>query len=115
MSMKYIFIFTFFSIFFLGGCIDPHYQAEKYFWLAEQNAKKIMEARSNKLQQEDYLEIIKGYRRVIEVAPVDPISAKSQFLIANLFMVQQNYDEAHKELKRIVQNFSSDKNIFHAH
>lgn len=108
--MRFIFyIVAFFPLFLSGGCGDPHYQAEKYFWYAEQNARKIMATRANKLQPDDYIEIIKGYRKVIEVAPVDPLSAKTQFLIANLFSIQKNYTEAQKELRRIVQNFSSDK------
>lgn len=109
--MKFIFIFAVFPLFLLGGCGDPHYKAEKYFWYAEQKAKKIMVARANKLQPEDYIEIIQEYRKVIEVAPVDPLSAKTQFLIANLFSIQKNYSDAQKELKRIVQNFFSDKTI----
>ena len=97
------------SAFFCGGCGDSHYQAEKQFWHAEQKAKKLIESRCGNLSPEDYQDIIKGYKKVVEAAPVDPLSAKAHFLIVNLHTVQKNYVEAQNELKQIVQNFSADK------
>ena len=38
---KAVFLIFVFSLFFICGCGTPHYNAQKYFWYADQKVKKI--------------------------------------------------------------------------
>lgn len=97
---------------FLSGCaIDPHYTAEKLFWYAEQNAKKITFEKKGILNETDWNNIISYYRKVIKFSPLDKLSLKSKAVIIKIYLAQNKYDEIHVELKEIIENFSVDPGI----
>ncbi len=95
------------SIAIFNGCaIDPHYNAEKAFWHAEQKAKKILRNSKNKPSKQDFQNIIREYKKVVKIAPLAPLSLKAKDIIINIYLSQKKYEEVHFELKSIIENFS---------
>ncbi|MFH1996483.1 MAG: tetratricopeptide repeat protein [Candidatus Omnitrophota bacterium] len=96
----------------LSGCaIDKQYASERDFWKADVAIKKIVRERSGKLKDADYEKIIGIYRKVIRKYPFEMLSVKAQFSIANLYMVLKKPDDAIKELRGVIQNFSTTPKI----
>ena len=106
----YAMIFFIVSV-FLGGCADSKYMSEKLFWQAEQKANEIFENKAKKLEEKDYQEIIAAYRKVVDTYPLESISAKTQFIIANIYLSQGKQTEAQNEFRAIIQNFHSNRGI----
>lgn len=95
-----------FVLVILTGC-GSEYSAEKLYWQANQAAKKIIQNKPlDKLTAKDYEKIISAYRRVEERYPLEPLTAQSQFIIAQIYIVQKQYPKAKAELVKITQNFS---------
>lgn len=95
----------------VAGC-GSRYLAEKLYWQANQVVKEIIQNRPlDKLTAEDYQKIITTYREVVEKCPLEPLAAQSQFIIAQLYVLQGQYSKAQKELLRITQNFSAKSEI----
>ncbi|MBU3933310.1 MAG: tetratricopeptide repeat protein [Candidatus Omnitrophica bacterium] len=90
----------------LCGC-GNQYSAEKLYWRASQTAKEIIQNRPlDKLTAEERRKIIAGYRRVVEKYPLEPLAARSGFMIAQIYILQEQYSQAKEELVKITQNFS---------
>lgn len=98
-------------IFAIAGC-GSQYSAEKLYWQANQAAKEIIKDRPvDKLSAHDYQKIISGYRALAERYPLEPLSAQSQFVIAQAYILQNRFDRAQEELIKVTQNFSKDPEI----
>lgn len=96
----------------LSGCtIDNRYAAEKALWKAEQDIKKIIDKTSGKPKDRDLSEIISAYRKVVDKYPLEPLSAKTQFAIASAYLSWNKPEEAQRELKKVIQNFSGQPQI----
>ena len=92
---------------FLTACTDTHYLAEKLFWQAGKKTKELVSKKRGKLTLKDYEEIVSYYREAINKVPLDSFAAKAHFAIADLFLRQLEPDKAQKELREIINNFSS--------
>lgn len=103
--------FAILCVFILSGCSDSRYTSEKLYWQAERQVEGILKNKAGKLKEEDYNRIISAYRRVAQVCPLEPLAAKAQFVIANLYISQGKYAEAQKEFRHTIQNFSSNSHI----
>lgn len=109
--MKRIYTLFLFVLVVLSGC-GSQYSAEKLYWQASQAAKKIIKDRPlDKLKHQDYQRIIAGYRRLAERFPLEPLSAQSQFIIAQIYILQNQFPKAEEELARVTQNFSTNAEI----
>jgi len=111
LSTRYSLLFVFVFAFLLAGCtIDPRYAAEKLFWEAEQKVGALLKGKPVKLEdlEEGRLEeIVAAYRKVADAYPLEPLAAKARFAIANIYISQKRLDEARRELKSVINNFSS--------
>ena len=110
MSSLWVVCYMVFAILFLAsltGCFDSRYVAEKALWHAENKVASLVRQKPQGLSAQDIQEIVKVYRDVVTKAPLDPLAAKAQVVISNLHLIQGNYAEAQKELRNIIQNFSS--------
>ncbi len=95
----------------LTGC-GSQYSAEKVYWQANQAAKEIIQNRPlDKLSAEEHQKIIAGYRRVVEKCPLEPLAAQSQFIIAQIYILQGQHAKAKEELVKITQNFSGNAEL----
>lgn len=109
--MKKIYPLFFLVLVALCGC-ESQYSAEKLYWQANQAAKKIINDRPlDKLKAQDYQRIIAGYRRLAEKFPLEPLSAQSQLIIAQIYILQNQYHKAQEELIKVTQNFSTNAEI----
>jgi len=100
------------SIGILSGCsIDPRYAAEKSFWQAHQTIAKMAEKTGGQIRSEDLPKVIEIHKRAINAYPLDPITARAQFAITNMYMSIGKREEARKELKKIINNFSRNAQI----
>ncbi|MBP7088521.1 MAG: tetratricopeptide repeat protein, partial [Candidatus Omnitrophica bacterium] len=91
---------------------DKHLAAEKLFWQAEQKAIKLTKNKTYQdLSKEDLAKIISTYRKVADKFPLEPLAAKAQFVIADIYALGGEYDKAQQELKKIIANFSSQGQI----
>lgn len=91
---------------------DAHYLSEKLFWHAEEHASKILKTKPKEsLKEKDYQEIIAAYRRVVDTCPLEPLAAKSQFIISKIYFTQGEKESAQKELRHIIENFFSDAQL----
>jgi len=104
--MKKIYLLIFLS-FFVFACSDSHYVAEKLLWQAEKNTKELLKNKSNRLSSDDYEKIISYYREVTERVPLDTLSSKAHFFITDILLREGKYEEARKELRVVINNFSS--------
>ena len=96
---------------FLGGCFDTKYMAEREYWHADQNMRRIAAEKQGNLNPADFEALIQGYRKVTEIAPLEILSAKCQMIITKLYLRQGKNELARKELIKIIQNFSADQKI----
>lgn len=102
---------SFIAIILLSGC-ESRYLSEKLYWQANQAAKEIINNRPvDKLSAHDYQKIISGYRRVTQSCPLEPLSAQSQFVIAQAYILQNQFARARNELVSVTQNFSKNPEI----
>lgn len=109
--MKKIYPLSFLALALLLGC-ESRYLSEKLYWHANQAAKEIIKNRPiDKLTQGECQRIISGYRRLIQKYPLEPLSAQSQFVIAQIYILQNQFPKAQEELTRITQNFSKNPEI----
>lgn len=100
------------ALFLVSGCADNRFGSEKLFWQAEQVAAKIAENKTpESLTGEDIAEIISAYRKVVKQFPVEPLAAKAQFVMVNIYISQKEYEKAHQELRRVIENFSYQSRI----
>jgi len=97
-----------FIVLILVGCSSNRFKAEKLFWQAEKKASKITKGKLQEdLTDKDINKMISAYRKVVSSYPLESLAAQSQFVIANLYISQKEYDKALAELKSVIQNFSS--------
>ncbi len=96
-----------FSLLLISGCSDSRYVAERLLWQAQQEMKSIASRGLANLDESRYNEIRNLYQKVVDACPLEPASAKAQFLIADIYAVQGKYREAQAELKGIINNFSA--------
>lgn len=90
----------------LTGC-GQGYSAGKLYWQANAAVREITKGKTqDNLTKEDYQKIIGAYRRVVERYPLEPLAAQSQFIIAQIYILQRQYDKAKEELAKITQNFA---------
>jgi len=90
----------------LLGC-SSQYAAERLYWQAGREAQKIIQNKGlDKLTKQEYQEIIDAYRKVPDKFPLQRLAAESHFIIARLYALQAQIEEAHKELVTVTQNFS---------
>ena len=109
--MKKFYALSIFVLMALSGC-GSQYSAEKLYWQANQAAKTIINGRPlDKLNAQDYKKIIAGYRRLAEEYPLEPLSAQSQFIIAQIYILQNQLPKAEEELVKVTQNFSQNSEI----
>ena len=99
-----------FLIIFVLGCGDSRYVAEKLLWQAQKKTQNFLRGKT-KLTNRDYNEVISYYREVTKRVPLEPLSSKAHFIIANLLIREGKYDEAQKELKTVIDNFSSSPSV----
>lgn len=95
----------------LSGC-GSQYSAEKLYWHANQASKELAKGRPlDKLDSQDYDKIISGYRRLVERFPLESVSAQSQFIITQIYVLRKQYPKAEEELVRVIQNFSNNAEL----
>jgi len=95
-----------FMVAFLSGC-GSQYLAERLFWQAQQVTKKITQGSAlDKLSNEDYQKIIDAFGKVSEKYPLAMTAAQSQFIVAQLYVMRNDFSEAEKELIKVTRNFS---------
>ena len=110
--MKKFYALSIFVLVLLSSGCASRYPAEKLYWQANQAAKAIIKGRPlDKINSQDYEKIIVGYRRLAEKYPLEPLSAQSQFIIAQIYILQNQFPKAEEELVRITQNFSQNAEI----
>ena len=99
-------------VLFLNSYGDKRLASEKLFWQAEQTAVKLTKNKTYQdLSKEDLAKIIAVYRKVADKFPLEPLAAKAQFTIADIYALGAEYDKAQQELKKIIANFSSQGQI----
>ncbi|MEK6564636.1 MAG: tetratricopeptide repeat protein [Candidatus Omnitrophota bacterium] len=95
----------------LSGC-GSQYSAERLYWQANQAAKDIAKGQPlDKLNDQDYEKIIFGYRRLTERFPLESISAQSQFIVTQVYVLRKQYREAEEEMVKVIQNFSNNTEL----
>lgn len=95
----------------LSGC-GSQYSAEKLYWQANQASKELAKGRPlDKLDSHDYDKIISGYRRLVERFPLEAVSAQSQFIITQIYVLRKQYPKAEEELVKVIQNFSNNAEL----
>ncbi|MDO8749218.1 MAG: tetratricopeptide repeat protein [Candidatus Omnitrophota bacterium] len=98
-------------ILLLGGC-GSQYSAEKLYWQANQASKEIAKGRPlDKLNGQEYEKIISGYRRLVGRFPLESVSAQSQFIITQIYILRKQYPQAEEELVKVIQNFSNNPEL----
>ena len=91
----------------LSGCGGTRYSAEKLYWQANRTTKEIARDKPlDELTTQEQEKIINAFRRVVEKCPLEPQSAQSQFIITQIYILQNRDSKARKELVKITQNFS---------
>lgn len=105
MMMRMIGLFI--SLGLLAGCADSKYLTEKLFYQAEKEATNIFKKEPAKITDGDYQKTIALFQKVVDAAPLEPLAAKAQFVIAEMYASQGKYREAQAELLEIIRNFST--------
>ncbi|MCM8774591.1 MAG: tetratricopeptide repeat protein, partial [Candidatus Omnitrophica bacterium] len=95
----------------LCACSDNRYRAEKLYWQAERNVERLIKDKGGKLTEKDYKEIISYYQKVVDKFPLEPLSAKAQFVIANTYISLKQFDKAQEVINSIIHNFSNSPEI----
>lgn len=93
----------------LSGC-GSQYQAEKLYWRATQVAKKLPD-NPKLITTGHYQRLINAYQKVVERYPLEPQAAQAQFIIAQIYILENKVSEAEKELLKITQNFSRNSEV----
>jgi|GEM_PF-3713163 len=100
------------SVLAITGCsFDPGYEAEKAFWEADQLGRSLAAAHPDGLEEKQYLELIRAFGQVVEVAPAETLAAEAQFRIAQMYITIGNLESAHTTLNSIFKEFQEDKEI----
>ena len=96
---------------FATGCTDSRYKAEKLTWQAKRKTAALVKEKKGKLKPADFDKIISYYRKVSARVPLEPLAAQAQFVIADILLKQGKAKSAQKELKTIIDNFSTSGKI----
>lgn len=94
----------------LAGCSSKGYLAEKLYWKAEELARTLPKD-PKLITAQDYQKLIKAYQRVVVSCPLEPLAAQSEFIIAQIYVLRNQYSQAEKELIKITRNFSKNQEI----
>lgn len=98
-----------FVLVLLAGC-GQGYLAEKLYWKAEETAR-AMPKDPKSVTPQDYQRLVRAYRRVAERCPLEPLAAQSQFIIAQIYILQGEYLKAEEELLKVTRNFSQNAEL----
>lgn len=109
-------VFIFVGGICLAGCvdIDKSYVAEKLLWQADQKVNAFLQqatTQNRQLKDSEVQEMIAAYRKVADRFPLERKAARAQFAIADIYIRIKKFEQAREELKRVIQNFSSEPEI----
>jgi TolA-binding protein len=98
-------------LFALWGCsFDPSYEAEKAYWEVGKIDRTLHQDHPDGLEEEHYEQIIAALNRVSDAAPFEPLAAKAQFQIAQIYLGLEKTEHAHDTLTSIFAKFSESEN-----
>lgn len=98
-------VFLILAVLLVSGC-GQNYSAEKAFWKARTDLKKVKQADLAAGKTEVLEPSIQAFQKIADRFPGSPKAAESLFVVANLKIQQKKYDEAHATLTKIIQNYS---------
>lgn len=98
-------------LFTLSGCsFDPRYEAEKAYWEARKLDRTLHRENPDGLEEEHYEQIIAALSRVSAKAAFEPLAARAQFQIAQIYLGLEKTEQAHDILKETFFRFSNSEN-----
>lgn len=103
-------LLTWFLVVLSGCTFDPSYEAEKAYWEARELIRKLQKDSPNELEEEHYEQIIEALNRVSDAAPFEPIAARAQFQIAQIYYGLEKTEQAHDVLKETFFRFTNSEN-----
>ena len=91
------------------GC-SPTYNGERLFWKAQQ-LNAVITKDPAKATPEQYTRAIAAYNRVVQQTPGTAWAARSHFAIGSLYGLQKQYEQAREQLRLILQNYNSEREL----
>lgn len=104
--------FIFSAAVLVCGCvdIDKSYVAERLLWKADRMVSLLLQKATKEHRQLTYAEVdemIAVYKKVGDRFPLEQNAARAHFSIADIYVRVEKFDDARKELARVIQNFST--------
>ncbi|MFH1771994.1 MAG: tetratricopeptide repeat protein [Candidatus Omnitrophota bacterium] len=109
MFKRYLIICIF--LVFAFGCADNRYRSEKLFFKAQKQASAILKKGPKNLTPGDYRRLINIYQKVADACPLEDLGAESQFIIADLYILQNDLKASQRQLSQVANNFFSKPQI----
>lgn len=108
---NYIYLFLFVAIVIsVAGCDSGNYSAEKRFWRASKEFNRLMQNLENATPQ-DYRKAIDLFQEITIRYPLWPNSARAQFHIGQLYVVQNNLPQARSEFEVILKEYPTNVDL----
>jgi len=93
------------AVLLVSGC-SQEYTAEKAFWKARTELKKVKKSDIATGKVEVLDPSIRDFQKIADRFPGTSKAAESLFVVVNLKIMEKKYDEAHQTLTKIIQNYS---------
>lgn len=102
--MKKLFLILLLAL-ILGGCGNDQYTIEKRYWNIQQQVDKIVKnpAASPPHELERVVNILNNFAKKF---PNSNLSLESEFNIARLYIVKEEYDKARTQLKMLLEKYN---------
>ncbi|MFA5156281.1 MAG: tetratricopeptide repeat protein [Candidatus Omnitrophota bacterium] len=105
-----VFIVIFLAVVIFSGLGNDQYAIEKRFWGLQKRAEKVFTNPAASPPME--LERVAGlFQAFIKKFPNNQLSLQSEFVIARLYMVKEEYDKARVQLKAVLDKYSKSQAI----
>jgi TolA-binding protein len=94
----------------LSGCGNDQYAIEKRYWKMQKQAEKIFKnpAASPPHELERVVNLLNGF---VKKFPGNRLSLESEFNIARLYIVKEEYDKARAQLKTLLDKYNKSQAI----
>ena len=89
----------------LGGCGNDQYAIEKRYWQVKKQSEKVFN-NPHATPPNELEKVVNGFNALVQQFPKTKVALESEFTIARLYLVTQEYEKARTQLRMIVNKYS---------
>ena len=105
MKRKSLCVAVMISAVMLGGCGNDQYAIEKRYWQVKKQSEKVFN-NPHATPPNELEKVINGFNSLVQQFPKTKVAVESEFTIARLYLVTQEYEKARAQLRMIVNKYS---------